>query len=123
MPSTSPVGSIQRTVGTGTSLCSPARRIASNWSWRRYAGKTGTSSVAGATRATYSPSRVSPFSVHDASRISVSDDIPLAAIPVCSVTVGSAPSGSTVESHSARAFGTFAESRLERCMEKSSGGP
>jgi hypothetical protein len=53
----------------------------------------------------------------------VSDDIPLAAIPVCSVTVGSAPSGSWPASHSASRLGTFAESRLDRCIEKSAEGP
>ncbi len=123
MPSTSPVASIQRTRGTGTSLRSPASRIASNWSWSRYDGKTGTSSAAGATRATNSPSRRSPFSVHEASSTRVSDDMPLAAIPVCSLTVGSAPSGRWEASHSASRFGTLAESRLDRCIEKSAGGP
>ena len=33
VPSTSPVGSIQRTVGTGTSVSSPTSRMASYWSW------------------------------------------------------------------------------------------
>ncbi len=105
MPSTAPVGSIQRTAGTGTSLRSPTSRIASYWSCSRYAGNTGTSSAAGATRATNSPPRRSPFSVHAASRTSVSDDMPLAAIPLCRVTVGSAPSGRSPASHSASRFG------------------
>ena len=123
MPSTSPVASIHRTCGTGTSLRSPAIRIASYWSWSPYVAKTGTSSAAGATRATYSPSRCSPSSVQVASSTSVSDDMPLASMPVCSVTVGSAPSGSWVASHSVSRFGTLAESRLDRCIEKSAGGP
>ena len=122
MPSTSPVGSIHRTVGTGTSLYAAASRMASNWSCSRYAGKTGTSSAAGATRATNSPSRRSPFSVHEASRTRVSDDIPLAAMPVCRVTVGSAPSGSSVASHSASTPGMFSAARLDRCIEKSAAG-
>ena len=99
-----------------------ASRMASNWSWSRYVGKTGTSSAAGATRATNSPSRRSPPSVQAASRTRVSDDIPLAAMPVCRVTDGSAASGSWVVSHSASTFGMFVTSRLDRCIEKSADG-
>ena len=33
VPSTSPVGSISPTAGTGTSVVSPTIRIASYWSW------------------------------------------------------------------------------------------
>ena len=43
----------------------------------------------GATRATYSPVRGSPSSVQVASKTSVSEDMPLASMPLCSVTFGS----------------------------------
>ena len=64
----------------------------------------------------------SPSSVQAASRIRVSDDMPLASTPLCSVTTGSAPAGSTVASHSASRPGSVLASRLERCIFRSAGG-
>ncbi len=53
LPSTVPVGSIQRTLGTGTSVSSATCRMTSYWWSIRYAENTGTSDSVGATRATH----------------------------------------------------------------------
>src|SRR5581483_11335804 len=98
-PSTSPVVSIQRTWGTGTSVSSETNRITSNWWSSRYDGNTGTSCAVGATRTTKRCSTGALSSVHCAVRMIVSDDMPFASTPLSTVTSGVAPPGRTVDSH------------------------
>ena len=63
-----------------------------------------------------------PPSVQVASRTSVSDDMPLLSMPLCSTTSGSACSGSRLLSHPSSTSGTRAASRLLRCIFRSAGG-
>ena len=103
-------------------MCSPTYRITSNCSCRAYDGNTGRSSAVGATRATKWPTLVCPSSVQVASRTIVSEDIPLASMPLRSTTEGVAPSGSTVPSQPANLSASSPPSRLDRCIFMSAGG-
>src|SRR5438105_7273511 len=84
-----PKASDHHTLGTGTDDSSPTSLMTSNWRWRSYSGKTGTSAGSGATRATSFSWRGAPSSVHAAVNSTVSLDMPLAdAAASSSGTVG-----------------------------------
>ncbi|CNM92046.1 Uncharacterised protein [Mycobacterium tuberculosis] len=106
--------SIQRTRGTGTSVSSPTSRITSNWWSSRYVGNTGTSSAAGAPRATSFCWIDRPSCCHRAVKMMVSDDMPVESTPLSTVTSGAAPPGNTLDSQRDITAGRVVTSRLER---------
>ena len=78
------------------------------------------SATVGATLATHFSSTGVPWSFQRPLRMSVSEDIPLASMPLSTVTSGSAPLGRTVASHCDSAAGSALISRAERCRRLTS---